>query len=98
MRIVVRVATMHGYVPPQGYRVVSHRQLEDGSYEVVLEPSGFLRSTHYGAGLRGRANCPLDPSRFYAICDSYCQGLKGRLWTLAKLKPRLQISKCNTTS
>lgn len=39
---VVRVPALVGYVPPTGWRVVSHRQLEDGSYEVTLEPSVLL--------------------------------------------------------
>ena len=30
--------TLSGYVPPKGYRVVKTRQLEDGSYEITLEP------------------------------------------------------------
>jgi hypothetical protein len=35
---VVRLPTMQGYKPPLGYRVRSIRQLEDGTYEVTLEP------------------------------------------------------------
>jgi hypothetical protein len=34
----VRVPTMVGYVPPSGFKVVSAKKLEDGSYEVTLEP------------------------------------------------------------
>jgi hypothetical protein len=32
------VPSMNGYVPPKGYRIKSVRRLEDGTYEVVLEP------------------------------------------------------------
>ena len=39
---VDRVPTMVGYVPPKGFRIVSYRKLEDGSYEVTLEPEGLL--------------------------------------------------------
>ena len=46
---VQRVPTMVGYVPPSGWRMVSHRQLADGSYEVTLEPSVLL-SEASGAG------------------------------------------------
>ena len=35
---VVCVPSIVAYTPPLGYRVVSIRQLEDGSYEVTLEP------------------------------------------------------------
>ena len=35
---VVRVPTLDGYVPPEGYKVVRHRKLEDGLIEVELEP------------------------------------------------------------
>jgi hypothetical protein len=35
---VVRVSSIVGYVPPFGFRIVSVRELEDGSYEVTLEP------------------------------------------------------------
>ncbi len=42
---IVKVRNLSGYVPPKGYRVVYKRRLKDGSYEVVLEPLGFLRST-----------------------------------------------------
>ena len=35
---VVHVPTMVGYVPPKGFRIKSIRELEDGSYEVTLEP------------------------------------------------------------
>ena len=38
---VVVVPTITGYVPPDGWRVVSHSQLSDGSYEVTLDPPGF---------------------------------------------------------
>ena len=34
----LNLPTMHGYRPPSGYRIVSIRQLPDGSYEVTLEP------------------------------------------------------------
>ena len=35
---VVHPPTMQGYKPPSGYRIVTVRQLEDGTYEVMLEP------------------------------------------------------------
>lgn len=37
-----RVPTIVGYVAPKGYRVVDIRQLEDGSYEITLEPIELL--------------------------------------------------------
>jgi hypothetical protein len=39
---VVRVPTMVGYVPPEGFRINSIQQLADGSYEVTLEPLELL--------------------------------------------------------
>lgn len=39
---VERVATLVGYQPPEGFRVVSTRELDDGWFEVMLEPEGFL--------------------------------------------------------
>jgi hypothetical protein len=36
---VVRVPSMVGYVPPKGFRIVHIRKLDDGSYEVTLEPT-----------------------------------------------------------
>jgi hypothetical protein len=35
---VVCVPSMVAYVPPLGFRIVSVCKLEDGSYEVTLEP------------------------------------------------------------
>lgn len=37
-----RVSTLVGYLPPDGFRVVSTRELEGGGYEVMLEPEGLL--------------------------------------------------------
>ena len=37
-RIIKVVPSMVGYVPPSGLKIVSVRELEDGSYEVTLEP------------------------------------------------------------
>jgi hypothetical protein len=37
-RTIVRVASIVAYTPPTGFRIVSIRELEDGSYEVTLEP------------------------------------------------------------
>ena len=39
MQITVVIPMMTGYKPPKGWRVVRHRQLEDGTCEVTLEPS-----------------------------------------------------------
>ena len=41
----VRVPTMIGYVPPKGFRIVMVRKLDDGSYEVTLEPWELPRGT-----------------------------------------------------
>jgi hypothetical protein len=38
----VVVPTVVAYVPPKGFRIVSIRQLADGSYEVTLEPWALL--------------------------------------------------------
>ena len=38
----VTVPTLVGFVPPTGYRIKQSRQLEDGTFEVLLEPVGFL--------------------------------------------------------
>jgi hypothetical protein len=38
MRIDIRVPSIDGYVPPEGHRVIATRQLNDGSYEITLEP------------------------------------------------------------
>ena len=38
---VVVVPTMNGYVPKDGWRIISYSKLSDGSYEVLLEPPGF---------------------------------------------------------
>jgi hypothetical protein len=35
---VVRVLSIVEYRPPTGFRIVSIRELADGSYEVTLEP------------------------------------------------------------
>jgi hypothetical protein len=37
-QLVVVVPSIVGYVPPSGFRIVSIREQEDGSYEVTLEP------------------------------------------------------------
>jgi hypothetical protein len=37
MKIVI-LKTLSGYKPPKGYRIKSKRKLEDGAYEVTLEP------------------------------------------------------------
>ncbi len=34
----VVVPSIVGYVPPKGFRIVQVRKLDDGSYEVTLEP------------------------------------------------------------
>jgi hypothetical protein len=37
-RITKRVPSIVGYFPPKGFRIVSIHELDDGSYEVTLEP------------------------------------------------------------
>ena len=49
---VVRVPSIVGYVPPAGFRIVSVRKLEDGSYEVTLEPLELPRWPQDGGGLQ----------------------------------------------
>ncbi len=41
-RVVIVVPSLVGYVPPKGHRVIKTVKLADGSYEVTLEPWGFL--------------------------------------------------------
>jgi hypothetical protein len=38
----VHLTYINGYKPPAGYRIISIRQLADGSYEVTLEPLEFI--------------------------------------------------------
>ena len=47
---VVRVPSMVAYVPPVGFRILSVRKLEDGSYEVTLEPWELPRWPQDGGG------------------------------------------------
>jgi hypothetical protein len=54
---VVRVPSMVAYVPPLGFRIVSVRKLEDGSYEVTLEPL-VLPSSSSGWGRPATRPCP----------------------------------------
>jgi hypothetical protein len=35
---IVNLDTLKGYKPPCGYEILGIRQLDDGSYEVALEP------------------------------------------------------------
>ena len=49
---VVNVPTMVGYVPPSGYKVISHRELPDGTVEVTLEPPELISATQDRGGLQ----------------------------------------------
>jgi len=68
---IIRIPTLTGYVPPEGLRVKCAWLLKDGSYEVVLEPVGFLRTaSRYRTGptcsvpalIVGHATCTLSTS------------------------------------
>jgi hypothetical protein len=54
---IVNVPTVIGYVPPKGFKIVKIRKLADGSYEVTLEPLGFL-SVASGMGAVAAAPVP----------------------------------------
>ena len=36
--MVVYIPTLKGYKPPKGYRIAKATKLDDGTYEVTLEP------------------------------------------------------------
>jgi hypothetical protein len=35
---VIRITTLIGYLPPDGFRIKSAYRLKNGKYEVILEP------------------------------------------------------------
>lgn len=60
----VRVPSMVGYVPPLGFRIVTIRELEDGSCEVTLEPV-VLPSKSSGWGRFSRPSLSCDDCNGY---------------------------------
>jgi hypothetical protein len=36
--LVVRVSSIVGYKPPEGFKIAKIKELSDGTYEVTLEP------------------------------------------------------------
>jgi hypothetical protein len=38
---IVRVSSVVGYIRPKGKKIVAIFKLQDGSYEIVLEPTGL---------------------------------------------------------
>lgn len=65
--MVQTIPTMVGYRPPKGFRIVSVRKLNDGTYEVTLEPWG-LPSWNLRSGVGANRPHSCDNCNGY-LCD-----------------------------